>query len=91
MCIGGQGGAMFHRWRDMNEPHHGATPWFAGTLGGDYRYAITERVGVLFGVGVVVPVVGPYFTGRNNDGVASPLIFPGPVAGTLTLGTSIRW
>jgi hypothetical protein len=60
----------------------------AGTLKADYRLGLTDRVGVMFGVGVTVPVVGPSFRGQDQMGRPTPLIIPGPVGGFITLGTS---
>jgi hypothetical protein len=91
MCVGGQGGVMVHQWKGFERPGRRATPWAAGTLEGDYRYAFTEHVGLMAGVGVVVPVVGPSFRAYDSYGTPTPMIFPGPVAGFLSIGPSIRW
>jgi hypothetical protein len=91
MCMGGQGGAMAHRWIDFPRPGRDVTPWAAGTLKADYRLALGERFGILGGVGVIVPVVGPSFRASDELGAPSPLILPGPVAGFVSLGTSWRW
>ncbi len=91
MCAGGQGGAMAHQWKDFERPGRKMTAYAAGTLKGDYRLAITKRFGVMGGVGIVVPVVGPSFRAYDQYGSPTPLVFPGPVAGYLSLGTSFRW
>ena len=91
MCMGGQGGAMKHRWHDFTRPGRDATPWAAGTLKGDYRLALGEHFGVLGGVGVIVPFVGPSFRAWDALGHPSPLILPGPVGGFVSVGTSWRW
>lgn len=90
MCMGGQTGGMAHKWIGYERPGRRLTGWTAGTLKGDYRLAITERFGVMAGVGVIIPVVGPSFRAYDQFGAATPLVFPGPVAGTITLGTSFR-
>lgn len=89
MCIGGQGGAWQHRWEGQRVEWD-VTPWAAGTLESDYRIEVSRRVGILFGVGVTVPVVGPQFQGNDELGRSSPLVFVGPVAGSLTLGAAFR-
>jgi hypothetical protein len=91
MCAGGQAGAMQHRWIGIDPPGRKITPYVAGTLKGDYRYAFTPRFGLLAGVGVSVPVVGPYFRGHDALGRPGPMLFPGPVAGTMTLGVSFSF
>ena len=91
MCMGGQGGGMAHRWIDYERPGRRLTAWWAGTLKGDYRYAVTERFGVMGGVGVVIPVVGPSFRAYDQFGSPTPLVFPGPVGGQINLGTSYRF
>jgi hypothetical protein len=90
MCVGAQGGAMAHHWIGYDRPGRKATPWVAGALRGDYRYSVTERVGVMFGVSVSLPVIGPEFRARDSSGTESPLVFPGPVTGMLTLGATFR-
>jgi hypothetical protein len=91
MCVGGQAGAMQHRWIDVR-PGRKITPYVAGTLRGDYRYSFTPRVGLIFGVGISVPVVGPRFVMRDQLDVRSgPDILPGPIAGTMTLGASFSF
>jgi hypothetical protein len=88
ICAGGQAGAMQHRWRDMPRGR-AATPWVAGTLRGDYRYSFTPRFGVLVGVGVSVPVVGPRFVNRDALDVRTGAdLLPGPIAGIMTIGGS---
>lgn len=91
MCVGGQGGGMVHRWIGYERPGRAITPWAAGTLKGDYRLALGEHFGIVGGVGVIVPVVGPSFRAYDKRGVPSPLVFPGPVAAFLSVGTSWRW
>ncbi|MBX7081447.1 MAG: hypothetical protein K1X88_19760 [Nannocystaceae bacterium] len=90
MCVGGQAGAMTHRWIGFDRPGRSATPYVAGTLRGDYHVAVSRRIGVLLGVGVSVPVIGPEFHGRDAAGVEVPIQFPGPVTGMLTLGMTFR-
>jgi hypothetical protein len=90
MCVGAEGGAMAHRWIGYDRPGRKATPWVAGVLRGDYRYSVTERLGLMFGVAVTLPVVGPEFRARDSYGKESPLVFPGPVTGMLTLGATFR-
>lgn len=90
ICVGAQGGAMIHRWIGFEHPGRKATPWVAGVLRGDYRYLITERIGVMFGVGVTVPVVGPEFRASSGSRASAQVVFPGPVTGMLTLGASFR-
>lgn len=90
MCVGGQGGMMVHDWEGYDRPGRKATPWVAGALKGDYRYSVSERIGIMFGVGVTLPVVGPEFRATDARGHMSPLVFPGPVTGMLTLGASFR-
>jgi hypothetical protein len=91
MCIGGQTGGMAHVWKGYERPGRGFTPWVAGTLKGDYQLLLTERFGLIGSVGIVVPVVGPSFRATDHRGYASPLVFPGPMAGFLSFGTSFRW
>jgi hypothetical protein len=90
MCVGGQGGAMVHQWHGYDRPGRKGTPWVAGVLRGDYRYSVTERLGLMFGVGVTLPVVGPEFRATSANGQVSPLVFPGPVTGMLTFGATFR-
>jgi hypothetical protein len=90
MCVGGQAGAMVHDWEGYDRPGRRATPWVAGALKGDYRYSVSERLGLMFGVGVTLPLIGPEFRATSANGRESPLVFPGPVTGMLTLGASFR-
>jgi hypothetical protein len=90
MCVGGQAGVMSHQWYGYDRPGRKGTPWVAGVLRGDYRYSVTERLGLMFGVGVTLPVVGPEFRATDANGHISPLVFPGPVTGMLTFGASFR-
>jgi hypothetical protein len=91
MCMGGQAGGMAHRWKGFEHPGRPMTVWAAGTLKGDYQVFITKRVGIIGGVGMVIPFVGPTFGGTDRYGSRTPLVFPGPIAGFLSLGTSLRW
>lgn len=87
MCIGGEAGGWRHDW-SPDDRGRAFTQHFAGTLKGDYRYAFTSRFGILIGVGVSVPVVGPIFHGVDHRGAVVPMVFPGPIAGTLRMGLS---
>lgn len=89
MCVGGEAGVMAHRWIGWDRPGRSATPYVAGSLKGDYRYAVSDNLGVLFGVGASVPVIGPQFVGDNTAGLPT-IVFPGPVTGMVTLGVSFR-
>lgn len=91
MCMGGQAGGMAHRWKGYETPGRPITPWVAGTLKGDYQVFVTKRLGIIGGVGMVIPVVGPTFGGTDRYGSRTPLVFPGPIAGYLSLGTAFRW
>lgn len=91
MCMGGQAGGMAHRWKGFEHPGRPITVWAAGTLKGDYQVFITKRLGIIGGVGMVIPVAGPTFGGSDSHGGRTPLVFPGPIAGFLSLGTSLRW
>ena len=91
MCVGGQGGGMLHRWIDAERAGRRATPWGAGTRKGDYQLELTDHIGIIGGVGVVMPLLGPTFRGRDSQGSPTPQVFPGPMAGFLSLGTSFRW
>jgi len=91
MCMGGQAGGMAHRWKGFEHPGRPMTVWAAGTLKGDYQVFITKRLGIIGGVGMVIPVVGPTFGGLDAYGSRTPMVFPGPIAGFLSLGTSFRW
>jgi hypothetical protein len=90
ICVGGQGGVLWHRWNGYEKPGRRATPFVAGGLKGDYTVSLNERFGLMFGVAVNVPVVGPEFRAEDANGQLSPLVFPGPVTGVLTLGCSFR-
>jgi hypothetical protein len=90
ICVGGQGGVLAHRWIGYEVPGRAATPYVAGALKGDYTVSITKVFGLMFGVSVTVPVVGPEFRAQDKSGQWSPLVFPGPVTGILTLGASFR-
>lgn len=91
MCIGGQAGGMSHRWKGFEQRRPPVTAWAAGTLKGDYQLALTDRFGIIGGVGMVLPVVGPSFRGTNEAGSRTSMVFPGPMAGYLSLGTTVRW
>ncbi|MGH1346534.1 MAG: hypothetical protein ACRBN8_33520 [Nannocystales bacterium] len=86
MCFGGEAGGWKHFWSgdrpaDAQYSHH-----IAGTLKGDYRYAFTRNFGLLLGVGMSIPAVGPQFRGRDALGRRTPVLVPGPIAGTLRIG-----
>lgn len=91
MCVGGQAGGMSHLWRGYDNPKRKLTAWASGTLKGDYQLSLTDRFGVIFGVGMVIPVVGPSFRDTDPEGSPTPVVFPGPMAGYLSLGTTVRW
>jgi hypothetical protein len=91
MCVGGQAGGMSHIWKGYEVPGRRMTAWAAGTLKGDYQLALTDRFGIIGGVGMVLPVVGPSFRGYSSHGSPTPMVFPGPMAGYLSLGTTFRW
>lgn len=86
MCMGGQAGGMAHRWMGYDRPGRNLTVWAAGTLKGDYQLQLTQHLGLIGSVGMVIPLVGPAF---QTEG--SSLVFPGPMAAFLSLGTSFRW
>jgi len=90
LCVGGQAGVMAHRWSGFDRPGRKATPYVAGALKGDYTVSLTQRFGVSFGVSVSVPVIGPEFRAQDEFGRYSPLVFPGPVTGLITLGGAFR-
>ena len=90
MCLGGEAGTWQHFWRGFSSPKRDFTAHVAGTLKGDYQFSINRRFGVLFGAGVSIPVVGPIFRGEDQYGHPTPLVFPGPVAGSLRIGASFR-
>lgn len=91
MCAGGQAGVMQHRWVGIEPPGKKSTPYVAGALKGDYRYAFTRRLGLLVGVGVSIPVVGPSFRGKDAYGRPGPSLIPGPMAGSLRVGASFSF
>jgi hypothetical protein len=91
MCIGGEAGAWRHIWKSSQRPTRDWTPHIAGTLKADYTYQVGEHLGVVLGVGVSIPVIGPSFQGRDQYDRPSPLVIPGPVAGTLRLGALYRF
>jgi len=88
MCMGGELGGWKHIWDGYGEPGRTESLHVAGTLKGDYRYRFTPKFGLLFGVGLSIPAVGPQFRGRSEAGSPSPVLVPGPVAGTLRIGAS---
>lgn len=90
LCVGGQAGVMAHRWSGFAKPGRKATPYVAGALKGDYSLLLTERFGLMFGVSVTVPVVGPEFRAQDEYGRYGSLVFPGPVTGIITLGGTFR-
>jgi len=53
--------------------------------------AVLSAHGVMFGAGVVIPIVGPTFRGFTQQGSPAPLVLPGPVGGQLSVGTSWRF
>ncbi|MCX4241425.1 hypothetical protein [Paraliomyxa miuraensis] len=91
MCMGGQAGGMAHLWKGYARPGRDATVWAAGTLKGDYQLRLTSRFGVIGGVGMVLPVVGPSFRAFDAHGSPTPMVFPGPAAAYLSLGTTFHW
>jgi len=91
MCVGGQGGGMAHVWRGYERPGRSITAWGAATMKGDYQLKLTDHFGVMGSVGVVIPVLGPSFRGQTAHGSLTPEVFPGPMAGFLSLGTTYRW
>lgn len=91
MCIGGQAGGMSHRWKGYDRPGNPISVWAAGTLKGDYQVKLTKHFGVIGGVGMVIPVAGPVLQVLDKHGSSSSLVFPGPIAGFLSLGTTFRW
>lgn len=86
MCIGGELGGWKHYWSGYGETDTETSQHLAGTLKGDYRYAFTRNFGLLLGVGLTIPAVGPQFRGRDPAGRPTPLLVPGPIAGTLRIG-----
>ncbi|MEM9458816.1 MAG: hypothetical protein AAGF11_31855 [Myxococcota bacterium] len=91
MCVGGQAGGMSHWWRGFTTRKRPITAWASGTLKGDYQLALTDRFGIIGGVGIVLPVVGPSYRGTTSSGTLTPMVFPGPMSGYLSLGTTFRW
>ncbi len=91
MCVGAEVGGWAHRWSGYGKPGNRYSPHVAGTLKADYRYAFTDTVGLLLGVGVSIPAMGPQFRGRDQFGRPTPLLIPGPVSGSLRLGASFRF
>ncbi len=90
-CVGGEVGGWMHRWTGFGRADRRFSSHVAGTLKGDYHYAFTDRLGLLLGVGLTVPAVGPQFRGRDQLGRPSPILVPGPVAGSFRIGTSFRF
>lgn len=86
MCIGGELGGWKHFWSGYGQADRESSQHVAGTLKGDYRYAFTRNFGLLLGVGLSIPAVGPQFRGRDPAGRPTPVLVPGPVAGTLRIG-----
>ncbi len=86
MCVGGELGGWKHYWTGYGQPDRQSSQHIAGTLKGDYRYAFTRNFGLLLGVGLTIPAVGPQFRGHDPDGRPTPLLVPGPIAGTLRIG-----
>lgn len=88
MCLGGEVGGWKHFWTGYGKPDRVTSMHVAGTLKGDYRYRFTRNFGLLLGVGLSVPTVGPQFRGHDPIGRPTPVLVPGPVAGTLRIGGS---
>jgi len=86
MCIGGELGGWKHFWSGYGQADTESSQHVAGTLKGDYRYAFTRNFGLLLGVGMSIPAVGPQFRGRDRFGRTTPVLVPGPIAGTLRIG-----
>jgi len=86
MCIGGELGGWKHYWSGYGQADTEHSQHVAGTLKGDYRYAFTRNFGLLLGVGMSIPAVGPQFRGRDSFGRTTPVLVPGPIAGTLRIG-----
>ncbi len=91
MCVGAEVGAWAHLWTGYSRPGHRYSPHVAGALKADYQYQVTDRFGLLFGVGVSVPAIGASFRGTDQQGRPTALLIPGPVAGTARLGVSFRF
>lgn len=88
MCLGGELGGWKHKWRGFGTPDRVESMHVAGTLKGDYRYRFTRNFGLLLGVGISIPAVGPQFRGRDPSGRPTPVLVPGPVTGTFRFGGS---
>lgn len=88
MCLGGELGGWKHFWSGNGSLDQAQSLHVAGTLKGDYRYAFTRNFGLLLGVGLSVPAVGPQFRGRDSANRPTPLLIPGPIAATLRVGAS---
>jgi hypothetical protein len=91
MCLGGEAGAWRHVWKSQQRANRDYTPHVAGSMKADYTVEVTEHIGVMLGVGVSVPIIGPSFQGRDQYDRPSPLVIPGPVAGTIRLGALYRF
>lgn len=90
-CVGGEVGGWAHRWTGYGRPDRRYSSHVAGTVKGDYQYAFTDKLGLLLGVGVTVPGVGPQFRGRDQLGRPTPILIPGPVAASVRIGASFRF
>ena len=88
MCLGGELGGWKHFWSGYGKPDRLESMHVAGTLKGDYRYRFTRNFGLLLGVGLSIPAVGPQFRGHDRVGRPTPVLVPGPVAATLRIGGS---
>jgi len=88
MCMGGELGAWKHFWKGYGTPDRVESMHLAGALKGDYRYRFTRNFGLLLGVGLSIPAIGPQFRGHDPLGRPTPVLVPGPVAGTLRIGGS---
>lgn len=86
MCLGGELGGWKHYWSGYGQADTEMSQHVAGTLKGDYRYSFNRNFGLLLGVGLSIPAVGPQFRGRDPLGRVTPVLVPGPVAGTLRIG-----
>lgn len=82
---------MAHYWKGYEVPGRRMTAWGAATLKGDYQLKLTDHFGVVGAVGVVIPILGPSFRGHDHYGSPTPMVFPGPMAGFVSLGTTYRW
>ena len=91
MCVGGEGGFWQHFWSgESYREQKRISPHVAGTMKADYQYSITRRIGVILGAGVSIPVIGPSFQGRDQYDRPTTLTIPGPIAGHIRLGASLR-